>query len=342
MLFFKDLIKKALTSINSLPGLDFYIRWSGQGLVMPFYHCVSDEELIHIKHLYPIISTERFNQDLSFFLRNYNPVSSDYLIENRNKSKFRCEKNFFLSFDDGLRQFHDVAAPILLKRGIPATLFINSDFIDNKEMFYRLKISVLIEKINTKKLSSSLKKEIESLFESAGMRYNESTDLLLINDKNKELVELLALLLEVDFKEYLSVHQPYLTSSQIENLVKQGFSLGAHSASHPYYPLLTENEQIEETQKSLDFIHDQFGVKKALFSFPYTDFNISKSFFEQTKDYIDISFGTANLKLDSIATNFQRIPMEVQKNNSAESILKNEYLFYILKMLINKHIIIRK
>lgn len=74
MLFIKELTKTFLTSLNSFAHLGFYIKWSGQGLVMPFYHCVSDDELIHIKHLYPIISTLRFNNDLDFFPKNYKPV----------------------------------------------------------------------------------------------------------------------------------------------------------------------------------------------------------------------------------------------------------------------------
>ncbi len=341
MLYPKNIAKTILTSFNSLANLELYIKWTGQGLVMPFYHCVSDEEPIHLKHLYPIISTKRFNEDLDFFTKNYQPVSADYLFENKGNPSLRRTKSFFLSFDDGLRQFHDVAAPVLIKKGIPATFFVNSDYVDNKDMFYRLKISILIDKINSTTLSAGQKNEIETLFQSIGLKYHHSKDLLQITDQNKNQVEVIAGLLGVDFNEYLSVHQPYLTSQQIENLVKQGFSLGAHSASHPYFPSLTENEQIAETLKSLQFIHERFAIEKALFSFPYTDFNVNKTFFEKTKNHIDLSFGTANLKLDSITTNFQRIPMELPNNKRAESILKNEYLFYTLKMLINKHIIIR-
>ncbi|MBP6260442.1 MAG: hypothetical protein KA370_02970, partial [Paludibacter sp.] len=57
---------------------------------------------------------------------------------------------------------------------------------------------------------------------------------------------------------------------------------------------------------------------------------------------VDITFGTANLKLDSVKSNLQRIPMEIKGSASAASIIKNEYLFFILKMFISKHVIIRK
>lgn len=331
-----------MTSANSLIDLDFFVKLSKQGLVMPFYHTVSDEDLIHIKHLYPIISTKKFNEDIDFFQKKYRVITANYLIENKGSATLRQQKNYFLSFDDGLRQFNDVIAPILIEKGIPATFFVNSSFIDNKDMFYRLKISILIERILKSVLTKGQKSEIEIQLKNIGIQYNYPKDLLQITDKNKSYADLLAQVLDVDFNEYLKKNRPYLTSKEIEKLIQQGFNLGAHSVSHPYFPALTEEQQIEECINSLNYVKEKFGIKASLFSFPYTDFNVSLSFFEKTKDDIDISFGTANLKLDSVNSNFQRIPMEIANNPKAESILKNEYLYFILKLLINKHVITRK
>ena len=50
-------------------------------------------------------------------------------VEGSGKLDRRC---LHLTFDDGFRELHDVVAPILLRKGIPATFFVNSAFIDNK------------------------------------------------------------------------------------------------------------------------------------------------------------------------------------------------------------------
>jgi len=185
MIRLKNFIKEKLTSANSLIDLDFFVKLSKQGLVMPFYHTVSDEDLIHIKHLYPIISTKKFNEDLDFFQKNYRVITANYLIENKGSATLRQQKNYFLSFDDGLRQFNDVIAPILIEKGIPATFFVNSSFIDNKDMFYRLKISILIERILKSVLTKGQKSEIEIQLKNIGIQYNYPKDLLQITDKNK-------------------------------------------------------------------------------------------------------------------------------------------------------------
>jgi peptidoglycan/xylan/chitin deacetylase (PgdA/CDA1 family) len=333
--------KKVITSTSGFFSPDTLIRLSGQSLIMPFYHIVSDFSSAHTKHLYPTISVSRFKKDLDFFQKNFDVVDAKYFKNNLLEPKKNKEKRFFLSFDDGLREFHDIVAPILLERNITATCFVNTDFVDNKDMFYRLKISILLDEILNKpntKLENDL---IAELMLSVDLRYEKAQDLLKITDKSKYIVDKIAAVLKVDFTEYLSVHQPYLTSEQIENLIKQGFSIGSHSMSHPYYPNLTEEEQVAETLNSFRFLQEKFKLDARLFSFPYTDFGIKKSFFERIKNEIDFSFGTANLKLDEVKTNFQRIPMEIVGSKNAASIIKTEYFLFLLKRLLSRNIIRR-
>ncbi|RYD69268.1 MAG: hypothetical protein EOP53_27470, partial [Sphingobacteriales bacterium] len=61
--------------------------------------------------------------------------------------------SFFLSFDDGLRSFYEVAAPVLQRKGIEAACFVNSSCIDNKALFFRYKASLLIEELSVKNIS---------------------------------------------------------------------------------------------------------------------------------------------------------------------------------------------
>lgn len=333
--------KKILLAITPILPLESLVKYSNQGLILPFYHGVSDQNLPHLKHLYPVTSIRKFNEDLDFLKRNFKPINADYLIQNIATKNFRKEKSFFLSFDDGLRQFHDEVAPILLYRGIPATFFVNTAFIDNKDMFYRLKVSILIDKIRSKELTAGQEKLIKSLFSNVGIVYKDVCSLRQINDNTKPILNQIAEMLEVSFTDFLKDYQPYLTTDQINNLISQGFQVGAHSVSHPYYPDLKENEQIKQTLDSIHFLVENFNIKNRLFSFPFTDYKVKKSFFEAIMSEVDLTFGTANIKLDAVATNLQRIPMEIIKRKDAAMIVKSEYLLFIIKKLMNRHIIKR-
>lgn len=116
----KSAFRKALSLSTNFASQDLLIFLSGQKMIRPFYHTVSDSDLWHIKNLYPIVGVNQFNQDLDFFQKYYSAVDSRYLLAEKS---MRGEKTFFLSFDDGLSEFHDVIAPILIKRGIPAVFF---------------------------------------------------------------------------------------------------------------------------------------------------------------------------------------------------------------------------
>ena len=337
----KSILKKSLSVSTKFLSQDFLINLSGQRMIMPFYHTVSDNDLPHIKNLYPVIGVKQFNEDLDFFQKYYTAVNPDYLLSSIADKSVKKDKTFYISFDDGLREFHDVVVPILVKRGISATCFVNPAFVDNKDMFFRLKISIIIEKIKKKPLTAIQFRLVQELLFKYGIRYKVAEDLLRVTDKSKDVLNDIATCLEINFADYLSEHQPYLTSEQIKSVINKGFTIGTHSYNHPYYPFLSEDEQVEETLRSTEWLNSNFGIQSRLFAFPYTDFQVTKSFFKRIENDIDLSFGTANLKQDSIVNNFQRIPMEIEGRLSAKQLVKAEYLYFILKKMLGKHIIIR-
>ncbi len=325
---------------NFIP-LQHLARITGQGCILPFYHLVSDEEVIHIKNLYRVKSVEEFEDDLDFFLKNYEPVDFHEFISDKKVKKNR----FLLSFDDGLREFYDVVAPILKRKGVPAICFLNSGFIDNKELFFKYKASILIENLKTSKFSSAKEKELKNWFQTKGLAYNNHfQSLLSVNYQNKGILDELATLLDVCFPEYLLQQKPYLETGQIKELIAQGFHFGAHSIDHPFYAKISEEEQFRQTKQSIDEITSLFKLDYRLFSFPFSDYGVSKSFFEKIFDAVhpvaDITFGTAGIKKDTCFYNKQRIPVE-NGNYTAKEIIYAEYLYYICKAFLGKNVIKR-
>src|SRR5262249_921534 len=105
----------------------------------------SNEDVWHVKHLYPYKTVARFTEDLDFLLKWYSPISLADLIAHVRSGQTLPESAFHLTFDDGFREMADVFAPILNAKGIPATFFVNSDFVDNAKLCYLNQASVLVE-----------------------------------------------------------------------------------------------------------------------------------------------------------------------------------------------------
>ncbi len=330
-----------LAQIAGFIPLQRLISITGQRCLLPFYHLISNEDVVHVKNLYRVKPVKEFEKELDFFLKYYEPVDFYEFI-----SQGKVKKNrFLLSFDDGLREFYDIVAPILKRKGIPAICFLNSGFIDNKDLFFRYKASILIENLKTSNFSLAKDKELKNWFQVNKLAYDSRfQSLLSVNYLNRNLLDELATLLDICFPDYLRQHRPYLETSQIEELIVQGFHFGAHSIDHPLYAGISEIEQFRQTKQSLDEITSLFRLDYRLFSFPFSDYGVSRRFFEKVFNpagpVADMTFGTAGLKKDSCVCNRQRIPVE-NENYTAKEIVYAEYLYYIFKMFLGKNTIRR-
>ena len=305
------------------------IKNTKQKLILPFYHTISDGELPHIKHLYRHRNIKEFNKDLDFYLKYYKPIDLFELKDIIQNNKTIKENIFHLSFDDGLCECYEVIAPILIKKGIPATFFLNSDFIDNKNLFYKFKISLIIDAFSNFEHSILLK---NSLIKTISLSYY--SDISFLNQIGKQY--------ELDFNNFLTKQKPYLTTPQIKSLISDGFTIGSHSIDHPEYRFISEKEQIRQTKNSINYISKKFKLDYKVFAFPFTDFGVKKTFFKTifNNNFADLTFGTAGLKKDEIKFNLQRIPIEIA-NKSASYTIKKQYLYYIAKSFLNKNTIKR-
>lgn len=323
-----------LANLLSFVNPNWLGRLTGQQVLLPFYHAVSDQVPLHLKHLYPVKSLAAFQRDLEDMLKHYQPITLQEFRQHITGERPINKPSFLLSFDDGLSEFGEVVAPVLLSKGIPAVNFLNSAFVDNKDLFYRYKASILINDLIQKpEYAQQLKGITGRSTHSQQLGFIQS-----VNYQNRQVLDQIAQVFGRDFGAYLTLQKPYLSSLQIKELQHQGFDFGAHSIDHPKYHQLSLQEQLLQTRESLDWVGGLLGKSEVPFAFPFTDYGVSSAFFgqiEQLPQYF-CSFGTAGLKQDTAVLNFQRIPMEVTHSPASQVILA-EYFYYLVKSLLNKN-----
>lgn len=315
---------------------------TGQKIILPFYHTVSDENLPHLKYSYNIRTIKQFTDDLEFFLRSYLPVSSSELKDFVTGNKQIKKPVMVLSFDDGLREVQDVIAPLLIKKGIPATIFINPAFVDNNGLFYKYKASLIIDRLDRANHPESLYEIINSRLGTDIRKRSQMLKLILyVGYEHQDILDSIAELVDLDFTTFLKIRKPYLTVEQIRQLQQQGFQIGSHSLDHPMYSGLSLDEQLRQTKESLKWIMDTFSLEYRYFSFPFTDDGVSREFFNAVfssdKPVADMLFGTAGLKKTIFPFHFQRIPVE-DSCLRARFFIRGEYLYYMLKGLAGKNV----
>tara|TARA_R110001583_G_scaffold47774_2_gene149622 strand:+ start:1859 stop:2884 length:1026 start_codon:yes stop_codon:yes gene_type:complete len=334
---FKELIFKFRICYSFLP-TKLLLKMAGKKVILPFYHTAIGGEINFVNHLYNAKSEREFEQDLDYLLKYFKPINIKTLVKIKSGEIKNPDPCFFLSFDDGLSKFYLFIAPLLLKYNVPATVFLNSDFVNNQALFYRYKVNLLIDKVLKIELTEKLQNEISKVIKTTKInKYDFIKWLKNCTHFNNFELDKIAILLKVSFKDFLVKEKPYLSSQQIKELITKGFTFGAHSCSHPRYDLIDFENQLCETKDSIHFVTKTFNLEQKLFSFPFSDVGVSKLFFKEMEKNNIYSFGTSGLKDENLDFHLQRIPMEYSSKYSAKTIIKGELFYYILKRFINRN-----
>ncbi|RPI30378.1 MAG: hypothetical protein EHM70_14030, partial [Chloroflexota bacterium] len=127
-----------------LPAYQALVRREVIGLC---YHAVSAEAQPHLDHLIPHKTASMFEQDLLFLKEHFQLISYEELLAHRAGNLRLRPNSILLTFDDGYSECYSVVRPLLLKYEIPAIFFLITSCIDNREMYFRNKVSLCIDAV---------------------------------------------------------------------------------------------------------------------------------------------------------------------------------------------------
>ena len=326
-----DTCRKILSVPAGWMPLQSMIALSGQATIFPFYHVVSDRPLPHIRHLYPFRDPDRFGSDLESMLRLFEPVQLEDYLDGTVQGGRR--PRMVLTFDDGLAECHSVIAPLLKKKGIPAIFFLNNRFIDNRDLFFRYRASILMDRVSSDREACRKAAEFLVVPEDQVIRA-----LRMVAGPRIPLLDPLASELGLDFQRYMEKQPVYMTTAQIRDLLGWGFAIGGHGAEHEEFTSMEKDEMVRQVRESVEDLRARFGISTAWFSFPFTSKGVPGSVIRDLLEgnVAGALFGTAGLKETGLRRFIQRIPMESMPG-SAMSRLKTEYLYYLLKMPLGRN-----
>lgn len=175
------------------------------------------------------------------------------------------------SFDDGYLDNYSLAYPVLKKHNIPFSIFVASDFIENKmpftwwylaEQLISKEVPVAFEKyqffITGEDYRVKEKEDIFIEFREMMLKYY-STD----SDYFEQQFALSGQ--SVDFK-----YPEMLTWSQLREMCSSGLcEIGNHTASHARFSILDTQQKKVEIQKCRDDINNNLGIASPYFAYPY-------------------------------------------------------------------------
>jgi peptidoglycan/xylan/chitin deacetylase (PgdA/CDA1 family) len=172
-----------------------------------------------------------------------------------------------VTFDDGYRDNLEVALPILRKHGVPATVFIATDFLDGGRMWN----DTVIEAVRR---ANGAELDLRPL----GLDYWPMTTLearrtaiaaLLPQLKHRQfetrarLVDEIANIAGVELPDDLM-----LASEQVRVLHREGVEIGAHTRSHPILATMDDGQAREQIISSKHRLEELLSAPVRLFAYP--------------------------------------------------------------------------
>jgi len=325
MVSIKTTIVKAAKAATACLPLSLLERGSGGRVCVVLYHAVADRTPTHLKHLLPCRDVASFRRDLEFFLRRFEPISLEQLIDGVARGASLPRNSFHLTCDDGLREAAEVIAPICREKGIPATFFVTTGFLDNRRLWQRHLGSVLLDRVE--RTSEDRREQLWRAFCSAtssrtAPRWRE---FLISHDTElRPRLDTLAEALGFDQASYLRDVRPYFDSSDVARLLRDGFTIGAHSVRHPYFPAIAADQQVCEAVDSLSQLESGFGIVCRTFAFPFGADGVGPEFYKtvQANHPVDLFLGVGAGSVPSADGCLDRIPFDFGADFSTDRVFR--------------------
>ncbi len=129
----KKIIKIVVCIISTCTGYQRVCRnqTNKEGLAILTYHSISNE-------IEPdeTVTPEEFEKQLQYIKENYKVILLEEAVEYIQTDIEKVSGSIVITFDDGYSDNYHYAYPLLKKHSFPATIFLISDFINDKEGKY--------------------------------------------------------------------------------------------------------------------------------------------------------------------------------------------------------------
>mgnify|MGYP001826303071 CR=1 FL=1 len=172
-----------------------------------------------------------------------------------------------VTFDDGYRDNHDLALPILQKHGVPATFFVASGYLNNGIMWNDLLIESIRSAIGERIRIPEA--DVEETYLS-----DENDAVCLANNligtvkhwdrsRRQDFVESLARRLSYEANVRLMMNH-----AEVRSMSDAGMEIGAHTVSHPILSNLATDESMQEIIQSKSDLEHIIGKEVKSFAYP--------------------------------------------------------------------------
>ncbi len=210
--------------------------------------------------------TRSFEQKMDWLKRWFNVLPLAEAVAGLRDGKLPS-RPAVITFDDGYADNRNVALPILLRLGLPATFFVCTGFMDGGRMWNDTVIETLRRCAGSLLDLRPLDLGVHPI-ETVAQRRSAIARLIgklkyLLPAERQSRVNAIAVCADVDLPDDLM-----MSSSQLQEMVRAGMTIGAHTVHHPILQGLPEDEVLSELLEGRRRLEQITGGAVRFFAYP--------------------------------------------------------------------------
>jgi peptidoglycan/xylan/chitin deacetylase (PgdA/CDA1 family)/CelD/BcsL family acetyltransferase involved in cellulose biosynthesis len=245
------------------------LRWrrtSSPKFVILTYHRVGSGGV----PLYSALDPNAFEAQMRFLRQRYRIVSLDTLAEELSNPG-PAEQSVAITFDDGYRDVHTHAFPVLKKYQIPATIFLTADAIDRNTVAWYDRVFLALSVAPGNKLDLLLGRPRRFLLPTPAARLQVAEEIMsylrnLLDEARKQFCMELERLVPLPVE---GLANRMLTWEQIHEMQRTGVSFGSHTLTHPAISRLDPVALEVELRDSKSRLEERLGTPVKDFAYPF-------------------------------------------------------------------------
>ena len=231
-----------------------------------------DDELFWLYRRLGYMTPAEFENKIRYLKKRYNVISLKECCRFLRSGDMppNCA---VLTFDDGYKCNRRTVFPVLVKYGVPATVFLSYNFIENRDIPWYDKVMFAIGKTRVK---SFLMKDLggERLSLETGEERVEALSEInyllksLADDEKERVIAGILRSLRIGAKK-LDSAELMLTWEDVREMRDSGLvSFGSHTLSHPLLTRVSPDRAQDEINRSKQLIEERLGETVEFFSYP--------------------------------------------------------------------------
>ncbi len=250
------------------------------GMLAPFRLANRDKALIVTYHRFGEMgdgsktSARVFRQQLDYLTSHYRVVPLSQLIACLESSNGLPPGLAAITIDDGYRDAYEIAFPILQQYRAPATLFVVTDFLDQKIWLWTDKLRFLTAQTRATRLETTINDcPLQLQLSGQTSRLEAATEVnshlkALPDEAKEEAIKRIASSLRVDIPDSPTRDYDSITWEQARLMDGAGIEIGSHTLTHPILTNINDERLEAELRESKSRLETRLDRKVELFCYP--------------------------------------------------------------------------